>query len=94
MVSGAFCIWQLLALTGTAKQNEVMVLFMVSDRSSAKANGQADRYMGQKRIKSGCGDSCGTQNNAGGGQIQLTQVTKTLPVMPTEVADRSAPRNK
>jgi len=27
MVSGAFCIWQLLALTGTAKQNEVMVLF-------------------------------------------------------------------
>jgi hypothetical protein len=37
MVSGAFCIWQLLALTGTAKQNEVMVLFMVSDRSSATA---------------------------------------------------------
>lgn len=32
MVSGAFCIWQLLALTGTAKQIEVMVLFMVSDR--------------------------------------------------------------
>ncbi len=35
MASGAFCIWKLLALTGTTKQIEVMVLFMVSDRSSA-----------------------------------------------------------
>lgn len=50
MVSGVFWIWQLRALTGSVKQSEMTVLFMVSGRSSAFADLEACRVQRQQNV--------------------------------------------